>query len=103
MFGGSNEVTIADDATNKVAGVVSTNPAYVMNSDINCEYPIVLALQGRVPCKVRGNIKKGDMLISGGSGYARPSNSPLMGTVIGKALADFNGIEGIIEIAVSRL
>ena len=43
------------------------------------------------------------MLISGGSGYARPSNSPLMGTVIGKALADFNGIEGIIEIAVSRL
>jgi len=43
------------------------------------------------------------MLISGGNGYARPSSSPLIGTVIGKALADYNGNDGIIEIAVGRL
>jgi hypothetical protein len=102
-FGGEQEVTLAVDATNKVAGVVSTNPAYVMNSTCKGEFIVALALQGRVPCKVRGIIHKGDMLISGGDGYARPSNSPLMGTVIGKALEHFDGIEGIIEVAVGRL
>jgi hypothetical protein len=102
-FGGDKEVTIAEDATTRVAGVVSSNPAYVMNSTCKGEHIVALALQGRVPCKVRGNIKKGDMLISGGDGFARPSISPKLGTVIGKSLENFNGIEGIIEVAVGRL
>jgi hypothetical protein len=101
-FGGSKEVTIASDGTARVAGVVSTNPAYVMNSACN-GIAVALALQGRVPCKVRGNISKGDMLVSGGDGYARPTNNPLMGTVIGKSLENFSGITGVIEVAVGRL
>jgi hypothetical protein len=101
-FGGLKEVTLAEDETTKVAGVVSTNPAYVMNT--NCKgFAVAIALQGRVPVKVKGNIKKGDMMVSAGDGFARPTNSPKLGTIIGKALADFNGIEGIIEIAVGRL
>jgi len=102
-FGGDKEVTIADDATTKVAGIVSTNPAYVMNSACKGEHIVALALQGRVPCKVRGNIKKGDMLISAGYGFARPAPFPVLGTVIGKSLENFDGIEGIIEVAVGRL
>jgi len=43
------------------------------------------------------------MLISGGSGYARPCTTPQIGTIIGKALEDFEGIEGIIEVAVGRI
>jgi hypothetical protein len=43
------------------------------------------------------------MLVSGGDGYARPSSAPHMGTVIGKSLENFDGIEGIIEVAVGRL
>ena len=102
MFGGEQEVTLASDGTNKVAGVVSTNPAYVMNS--TCPGLLTaIALQGRVPCKVRGKISKGDMLISGGSGFARPNQFPTIGTVIGKALQDFDGYEGVIEVAVGRL
>jgi len=102
MFGGDKEVTLAEDGTNKVAGVVSTNPAYVMNA--TCPGLLTaIALQGRVPCKVRGKIKKGDMLVSGGFGYARPEQFPTMGTVIGKALQDFDGYEGVIEVAVGRL
>lgn len=102
MFGGDKEVTLADDGTSKVAGVVSTNPAYVMNS--TCPGLLTaVALQGRVPCKVRGKISKGDMLISGGHGFARPNQFPAMGTVIGKALQDFDGYEGVIEVAVGRL
>lgn len=101
-FGGDNEVTIAEDGTTKVAGVVSTNPAYVMNSLCKGQYIVPVALQGRVPCKVRGTISKGDMLVSGGNGFARPSQLPVMGTVIGKALQNFEG-EGVIEVAVGRL
>ena len=103
MFGGDKEVTLASDATNKVAGVVSTNPAYLMNSLCPGAYTAAIALQGRAPCRVRGTIRKGDMLIAGGDGFARPSASPLMGTVIGKSLEDFNGVSGIIECAVGRL
>ena len=102
-FGGEFEVTLAQDGTNRVAGVVTTNPAYLMNSNCQGTYVAAVALQGRTPCKVRGLIRKGDMLISGGNGFARTTQTPQMGTVIGKALGDFDGIEGIIEVAVGRL
>jgi hypothetical protein len=102
-FGGDKEVTIAEDGTSRVAGIVSTNPAYVLNTACKGEHIVALALQGRVPCKVRGNIKKGDMMVSAGNGYARPSSSPTVGTVIGKSLENFDGIEGVIEVAVGRL
>jgi hypothetical protein len=102
-FGGEKEVTIAEDGTRRVAGIVSTDPAFIMNNELKGETVIKLALQGRVPCKVRGKIRKGDMLISGGNGYARPSTDPLIGTVIGKALENFEGGEGIIEVVVGRL
>jgi len=101
-FGGEKEVTIAEDATTRVAGVVSTNPAYVMNS--SCPgYAVPIALQGRVPVKVRGKVKKGDLMVSGGNGYARPWNHATPGMVIGKAIANFEGSDGVIEIAVGRL
>ena len=102
-FGGEKEVTIAEDSTRRIAGVVSTDPAFIMNNELKGETVIKLALQGRVPCKVRGKIRKGDMLISGGGGYARPSADPAIGTVIGKALENFDGVEGIIEVVVGRL
>jgi hypothetical protein len=101
-FGGEKEVTIAEDGTTRVAGVVSTNPAYVMNSQCQGEHVVAVALQGRVPCKVRGTIHKGDMLVSGGNGFAIPSQLPVMGMVIGKSLENFEG-EGVIEVAVGRL
>ncbi|CAB4132879.1 hypothetical protein UFOVP257_13 [uncultured Caudovirales phage] len=102
-FGGSEEVTLAEDGTRAVAGVVSTHPAYLMNGGLVGENIVSLALVGRVPCKVRGKIKKGDMLVSGGNGYARPDNSPQLGAVIGKALEDFDGVDGIIEVVVGRV
>ena len=102
-FGGEKEVTLATDGTTRVAGVVSTNPAYVMNGTCEGEHTVAIALQGRVPCKVRGVIRKGDLMIASGDGFARPSTNPQLGSIIGKALANFDGIEGVIEIAVGRL
>lgn len=88
--------------SSKVAGVVSTDPAYVLNSAMECEFPTMVALQGRVPCKVIGTIRKGDMLVSAGGGRARAEESPKIGTVIGKSLENFDDSIGVIEIAVGR-
>jgi len=103
-FDGNNEVMESYRImSSKVAGVVSTDPAYVLNSAMVCEFPTMVALQGRVPCKVIGKINKGDMLISAGGGRARAEESPKIGTVIGKSLENFDGAIGVIEIAIGRL
>lgn len=98
-FGGEKEVTTCmHDMDRKVAGVVSTNPAYLMNSAAN---GVAVALQGRVPCKVSGSVKKGDMMVSDGNGGARAEENPVLGSVIGKALSDSEG-DNVIEIVVGR-
>lgn len=102
-FGGEFEVTLASNATRRVAGVVSSEPAYVMNTQLKGKHVVAIALQGRVPCKVRGTIEKGDMLISSGDGYACADSDPKNGTIIGKSLENFNGDSGIIEVVVGRL
>jgi hypothetical protein len=103
-FGGDQEVTITiEDADPCVAGVVSTNPSYIMNAGIFCEFPTQVALTGRVPCRVVGSVTKGAMMVSAGNGCARAERTPAMGTVIGKALEAFSGKSGTIEIVVGRL
>jgi len=103
MFGGEFEVTLAYtfDST-KVAGVVTTNPAYSMNSALEAEHVAEIALQGRVPCKVIGPIEKGDLMVSASNGHATANNEARAGTIIGKALENFNGDFGTIEVAVGR-
>jgi len=102
-FGGACEVTIAQDGTRRVAGVVSSNPAHTMNCALVGDNVVTLALTGRVPCKVRGKVQKGDMMVSAGAGYARSEYNPVLGSVIGKALEDWDSGDGIIEIVVGRL
>ena len=103
-FGGANEVTLSSVVSSaRVAGVVSTNPAHLMNSMIQDDTTVPVALQGRVPTSVTGTVRKGDMMVSAGNGFAQACATPSMGTVIGKALADFDGVSGTIEIVVGRL
>ena len=103
MFGGEAEVTVADVDTPRVAGVVSTQPGYLMNGSLANETAIELALTGRVPCKVTGTVRKGDLMTSAGGGYAHANPDAKMGTVIGKALEDHDGLDGVIEVVVGRL
>lgn len=104
MFGGSAEVTMCNqDACPQVAGVVSTNPAYTMNSGLQSDHVATVALVGRVPVKVTGSVKAGAMMVSAGNGQARAEINPAMGTVIGKAVQNFEGDSGTIEIVVGRL
>jgi hypothetical protein len=103
VFGGTAEVTVnATDADRKVAGVVSTNPSYIMNAGLEAEHVATVALTGRVPCLVTGSVKKGDMMVAAGLGRARAEADPQVGAVIGKALEDFDGEEGTIEVVVGR-
>jgi hypothetical protein len=102
-FGGSKEVTqCALENDTRVAGVVSTNPSYIMNANQSGEHVVAVALTGRVPCRVTGQVRKGDLMVSAGNGMARAENNPRVGSIIGKALADFDGAEGVIEVVVGR-
>jgi hypothetical protein len=103
IFGGAHEVTLSTDYdSHRVAGVVSTNPAYTMNNDCAGAHIATIALQGRVPVKVHGPIAKGDLMVSGADGRAVANNMARAGTILGKALENFNGDFGVIEVAVGR-
>jgi len=83
-----------------VAGVVSTDPAYLMNSK---QDGVALALAGRVPTKVTGAVAAGDLMVSAGNGMAMANNDAKMGTVIGKAIEANEGGEGVIEVLVMMM
>ena len=105
-LGGIAEVTQTRRPTSlAIAGIVSTDPAYLMNSDSE---GISVALIGRVPCKVTGKINKGDILVSSDiPGHAkahREIHNPPAGSMIGKAIeAKDNDGPGVIEVLVGRM
>jgi len=102
QFVGEGKVAMCmNDSSRSVAGIVSTDPAYLMNSDsYRCidQAGISLAIAGRVPCKVMGTVKAGDLMVCAGEGYARAEENPALGTVIGKAIESHSGTTGVIEV-----
>jgi hypothetical protein len=105
VFGGDAEVTVTNRKDDhRVAGVVSTNPAFIMNEDQEGNDVVDIALQGRVPCKVIGLVEKGDVLVTSAiPGYAIVNNDPKAGRIIGKSLENKDSQDrGIIEIVVGR-
>jgi hypothetical protein len=103
-FGGDKEVTISAPDTTRVAGVVSSNPAHLMNGALQGPNVVPVALQGRVPCQVVGPVAKGDLMVSAGFGFAKTNNNPQAGQVIGKALEGVTGQnKAIIEVVVGRV
>ena len=104
VFGGEHEVTVAHEFdSHRVAGVVSHNAAYIMNAACEGEHVIDLALTGRVPVKVHGPVAKGDLMVTGSNGHAVANNQARAGTILGKALQNFAGESGIIEVVVGRV
>jgi hypothetical protein len=104
VFGGANDVTtttISHDT--RVAGIVSTNPAYLMNASSG---DIAVALTGRVPCRVQGPVNKGTVLVTSNQpGIAQAIDMLLYapGCVIGKSLQviEDDSIQ-TIEVVVGR-
>ena len=104
VFGGEAEVTeCTSTGHHAVVGVISTDPAYMMNSEAEGQY---VALTGRVPCKVVGPISKGDLLVSSQEkGHAEANNEAKPGTILGKAIGENPEGNGpaIIEVLVSLM
>jgi hypothetical protein len=105
VFGGDKEVTVSTTSHDPaVAGVVSTNPAYLMNDAVEGS---AVALQGRVPCRVLGPVSKGDRVVSSdirGVAERLDMSKYQPGCIIGKSL-DYvpNGEIATIEVVVGRV
>ena len=107
VFGGHREVTASSEIYDtRVAGIVSSNPAHLMNAEAgtNETHP-PLALTGRVPCKVTGVVHKGDLMVtSAEAGVAMAADERVLGTIIGKAIQEHNSSgTGTIEILVALM
>ena len=104
VFGGEKEVTgCTEHRSTRVAGVVSNNAAFTMNQD--CPgIAACVALVGRVPVNVIGQVRKGDMLVASAvPGYAIVDNDPKVGSVIGKAIEDkIDNDKGVVETLVGK-
>ena len=104
-LGGTAEITAAvKDLSEDVFGVISTRAAFVMNSRVGDDltHPPI-AVQGRVPVKVIGTVRKGDRLVSAGNGLARAGSRSEITTwnVIGRSLENKDTLgEGTVEAVV---
>ena len=103
-IGGKKEITQTQSQNDPTQiGVISTKPAYIMNDKIKGQY---VAFTGRVPVRVVGKVKRGDMVISSnvaGCATGLGDNEYVPGAVIGKALQEFTGNgEGSIEVIIGR-
>ena len=109
VLGGEAEVTRSDGPTSRaIAGIVSTDPAYLMNTYLEGECVVDVALIGRVPCMVTGIINKGDLLVSSSRpGHAcawTNATNPPAGSIVGKAIENKTDEDpGVIEVLVGRL
>jgi hypothetical protein len=107
VFGGKYDITISGQyGDHRIAGVISTDPAYLMNNTGEADLQPV-ALTGKVPCFVIGPVKKGDILVNSAvAGIATVLNSTsdwAPGCVIGKSLENSEEIDiRTVMIAVGR-
>jgi hypothetical protein len=105
VIGGEKEITVSTvDGDSDVFGVISTDPAYLMNSEAgNNETHPPVALAGRVPVRVVGTVRKGQRLISAGNGCARAADASetTPHNIIGRALeAKTSEGEGLVKAIV---
>ena len=107
-FGGTKEITISNRNHNTaVAGIVSTNPGYLMNAGQTGQWVLPIALTGRVPCRVQGPVKKGTVLVTSdipGTAMAVDRSKFEPGCVVGKSLEVIDSTDvSTIEVGVGRL
>jgi hypothetical protein len=94
--GGLEEVTECKEG-DRAIGVVSLNPAYMMNATL--ENGTYIALKGRVPVKISNDVKKGQKLIAGNNGCALATNE-ITALVFGIALKDGSAADGFVEAII---
>ena len=104
-LGGAEEITqVNEENTENVFGVISSRAAYLMNAGAgdNDTHPAI-AISGRVPVRVIGEVRKGDRLVSAGNGLARAGSQDEITAfnVVGRALENkYTSNEGLVECFV---
>ena len=101
-IGGDAEITMTTShADAEVFGVISTDPAYLMNADID---GLPVALQGRVPVKVIGRVRKGERLTTSdvpGVAWGVADEEVPLQAIIGRALENKDdGEQGVVEAVI---
>ena len=80
MVGGEEEMTPASESSSYIAGVISTEPAFLMNNAADGQE---IALVGRVPVLVDGEVNKGDAVFAANGGVAsKTASGPLVGIAL---------------------
>ena len=74
-------------ASNHCIGVVSTDPAYMMNSEADGQY---IGLKGRLPVRVKGAVSKGDVVYAMADGVCTTIATTAL---VGIALASNDSVE----------
>jgi hypothetical protein len=95
-----------EDGAEDVFGVVSTNPAYLMNAQAGGQTThVAIVMAGRAPVRVKGPVNKGDRLVAAGDGVARAATRDEVTAfnVIGRALANkvtqgFGVVEAVLQV-----
>lgn len=107
VFGGDKEITVTDVlGDHRVAGVISENPAFLMNDSEETKSFSSVALRGKVPVKVIGQVTKGDILVtSNEKGYAISAgngDSISAASILARALEnkDDNNLGVVIAVIV---
>jgi len=101
-LGGDYEITqTTSEFDTEVFGVISENPAYLMNSEAE---GLPVALTGRVKVKVMGKVKKGERLVSSptpGYAWALGEDSYDARYIIGRSLENKeSGNSGTVEAVI---
>lgn len=91
-FGGSKEITKCKPHDSDFFGVISTNPGVELNKDDNksIHEHLPVALCGKVPCRVRGKVKK----------FAKLTTSKIPGVAKQKTFLDILLLKPTIGIAL---
>jgi hypothetical protein len=96
-IGGAEEVTAATHG-DRAIGVISANPAYLMNDSIKGQ---AVALKGRVPVLVQGAVNKGDKLAPAENVVGRASAVDKSATeYFAIALGNHNTGSGVVECLI---
>lgn len=104
-LGGTAEVTQTTEVGDtNIFGIVSTRPAYLMNSKQKREKnALPIAVAGRIPVKVKGAVRRGDRLIASdvpGVAQAAPADVAIW-AIIGRSLDNFTGTDiGKVEAVI---
>lgn len=103
-LGGTKEITkTVSEFDNQVFGVISTAPGFLLNSRLKlAEHAYPVALKGRVPCLVKGTVRKGQRIVASDvAGIGMATDHFDAATIIGRAIGEKHSDDiGAVEVAV---